>query len=141
MDLPIGFGDPINAEQAVLAAFLDQRGAPTAQAIAIDAAIHHDMRDMDAEWPVFARHALRNHAQAGLGGREMREPRLATDAGRSAGEDDGTAPQRREPARRLAPDQETAEAADAPEILELLRCQLAEIDALIVARVRRDEVR
>src|SRR5216683_2770031 len=39
MDLPIGFGDRINAEQAVLAAFLDQRGAPTAQAIAIDAAI------------------------------------------------------------------------------------------------------
>src|SRR5216683_6478917 len=115
MDLPIGFGDRINAEQAVLAAFLDQRGAPTAQAIAINAAIHHDMRDMDAEGPVLARHALRDHAQAGLGGREMREPRLAANAGRSAGEDDSAASERHQTARCLAPDNEAAEAADAPE--------------------------
>ena len=41
-----------------------------------------------------------------------------------------------EPARRLAPDQESAEAADAPKILELLRGEPAKIDALVVARVR-----
>jgi hypothetical protein len=39
---------------------------PIAQAIAIDAAIHHDMRDMDAERPVLARYVLRDHAKPDL---------------------------------------------------------------------------
>ena len=71
----------------------------------------------------------------------MRKPRLAADAGRSAGEDHSAATEWHEPARSLAPDQESAEAADAPEILELLRRQFAEIDALIIAGIGDHEVR
>src|SRR6187431_239117 len=83
-----------------------------AQAFAIDATVDHNMGYMDAEWPIIARHALRDHAQA----------RFAANARRSAGENDAAAPERHEPARCFAPDQKAAEAADAPEILELLRC-------------------
>src|SRR5204862_3110884 len=72
---------------------------------------------------------------SGLGGREMRKSWLAPQAGGRPGENDGAAPERGQPARRLAADEEAAKAADAPEILELSRRQLTEIDALIVARI------
>lgn len=98
MDLPIGFRDGLDAEEAVVTAIPDRGGSAAAQAIAIDPAVDHDMRDMDAEGPKLARHALRDHAQAGLGGGKMRKPRLAADAGRSACEDDGAAAERHEPA-------------------------------------------
>src|SRR3981081_289644 len=109
MDLPIGLGERADAEPAVLAAIPDRGRSPAAQAIAIDAAVDDDVRDMDAEWPVLARHALRDHPKAGLGGGEMRKPRLAADAGRSAGEHDRATAERHEPASRFLPDQETAE--------------------------------
>src|SRR5580700_4103841 len=96
MDVPKSVGDRVDTEEAILATIFDQCRNQIAQTIAIDAAIHHHVRDMDAEWSVLARHALRDHAKAGLGGGEMREPRLAADAGRSASEDDGAA--------RAAPD-------------------------------------
>ena len=121
MDVPIVFGDCVDAEQPVLATIPDPRSSPAPQAIAVDATVHDDMRYMDAERSVLARHALRDHAKAGLGGGKMREPGFAAETGGRAGEDDGAAPERHQPARRFAPDQEPAEAADAPEILELLR--------------------
>src|SRR3954468_169228 len=95
---------------------------------------------MDAEWPIFARHALRDHAQASFGCRKMRKSRFAANARRSAGENDAATPERHEPTRCFAPDEEAAEAADAPETLEPPLGQLAEVDALIVARVRYDKL-
>src|SRR3954470_2689808 len=141
MNLPISFRDRVDVEETILPTFLDQGRRTVAQAFAIDAAVDHDMGYMDAEWPILARHALRNHAQASFGCRKMSKSRFAANARRSAGENDAAAPKRDEPARCFAPNQEAAEAADAPEILELLRGQLAEVDALIVARVRHDELR
>src|SRR5215471_8912753 len=141
MNGPIDVSDRIDAKQAILSAFFDQGRHSIADAIAIDGAIHHHVCDMDAQRPVLARHALRNHAKAGLGGREMRESRLAAQACGSAGEDNGAAPEGDEPARRLATNQKAAEAADSPEILELCRRQLAEINAPIVAGVEDDEAR
>src|SRR5580704_4896369 len=140
MDVPIGVGNCIDAEKAVLATILDQCWHPIAQTIAIDAAIHHHVRDVDAEGPVLARHALRDHAKASLGGREMREPRHTAQTPRSAREDNGAAPERRQSARCLAADQKAAKAANSPKTFELRRCQLTKIDALIVAGVKNDKV-
>src|SRR5262245_43839329 len=127
MDMPEGIGDRLDAEQAVLAPFLEDSGCAAAQALTVDAAIHHDMGDMDAERAIFARHALGDHAQPRLGRGEMGKARLAAEARRGAGEEDGAASPGHEPARRLAPDKESAEAAHPPEILELRRRRLAEI--------------
>jgi hypothetical protein len=77
---------------------------------------------------VFAGHALRDHAQTGLGGREVSIARLAAQAGPGAGEDDRAAAERDEPPCRFAPDQEAAEAAEPPEVLELPSGQLPEVD-------------
>src|SRR5215213_8958074 len=118
MNLPISFRDRVNVEETILPTFLDQGRRTVAQAFAIDAAVDHNMGYMDAEWPIFAGHALRNHAQASFGRRKMRKSRFAANARRSAGENDAAAPERHEPARCFAPDQEAAEAADAPEILD-----------------------
>src|SRR5215217_2269119 len=126
--------------ETVLPTSLDQGRRTLAQAFAINATVDHNMGYMDAEWPIFARHALRDHAQASFGCRKMRKSRFAANARRSAGEHDAAAPERHEPARCFAPDQEAAETADAPEILKLLRGQLAEVDALIVPRVRYDDL-
>ena len=49
-------------------------------------------------------------------------------------------PERDQPAGRLAPDQEAGKAADAPEVLEQLRRDLAEVDHLVVAGVEDDDV-
>ena len=122
MNLPISFCDPVDVEETVLPTFLDHGATHVWQAFAIDATVDHNMGYMDAEWPIIARHALRDHAQASFGCRKMRKSRFAANARRSAGENDAAAPERHEPARCFAPDQKAAEAADAPEILELLRC-------------------
>src|SRR3954470_15301547 len=141
MNLPISFRDRVNVEETVPPTFLDQGRRTFAQAFAIDATVDHNMGYMDAEWPILARHALRDHAQARFGCRKMRKSRFTANARRSAGENDAAAPERHEPARCFTPDQEAAEAANAPEVLALLGGQLAEVDALIVARVRYDELR
>src|SRR5215204_7480747 len=104
MNLPISFGDRVDVEETVLPTFLDQGRRTFAQAFAIDAAVDHNMGYMDAEWPIFARHALRDHAQASFGCRKMRKSRFAANARRSAGEHDAAAPERHEPARCLPPD-------------------------------------
>src|SRR4051794_20754064 len=113
MDVPVVLGNGINAEEPVLTALLVHSRTAAAQAVPVDAAADHHVRHVDAAGPVFARHALRDQAKAGLGGGEVREARLAADAGRGAGEDDGAAAERHQAAGRLAPDQEAAEAADA----------------------------
>jgi hypothetical protein len=60
MDVPIGFGDRVDGEKAVLATFRDKFGQPFAHSLAVDDAVDDDMRDVDAERPVFTRHALRD---------------------------------------------------------------------------------
>src|SRR5258706_13800952 len=89
MDLPVGLGDCVDAEQAVLAALLDDLGATAAQAVAVDAAIDHDMRDMETLRPELARPALREEAEPALHRRERRETRLAPQAARGPLEQDG----------------------------------------------------
>jgi hypothetical protein len=91
--------------------------------------------------PNFAGHALRDGAQPRLGSAEMSEAWLAAQAGRSAGEKHGSAPQWREATRRFAADKKSAEATDAPELLEGIGAQLAEIEALVVTGVVDDKVR
>src|SRR5262245_61135828 len=63
MDVPKGFGNCVDPEQAVLAALLDARRGKLAEALAVD----DHMRDMDAEPPVLPRHALCDHPQSRLG--------------------------------------------------------------------------
>src|SRR5712691_6731659 len=82
VDLPIGLGDGVDAEQPVGTALLDQLRPAAEQPLAGNAAVDDDMGDMKALRPIVARHALRDHAQAGLRGGEMREAGLAAQAGR-----------------------------------------------------------
>src|SRR5690349_6021715 len=98
------------------------------------------MRDVQALWSVFPGHALRQGAQPGLGRGEMSVTRLAAQAGRGAGEDDGAAAERQQATRSLAPHEEAGEAADAPELLEARGRQLAEVEAAVVAGIEDDEV-
>src|SRR5262245_59967654 len=95
---------------------------------------------MDAVWAVLARHALRDHAQPRLCRGKLREARLAAQARGGAGEDHRAAAKRHQSPRRFSTHQESGEAADAPQLLELRRGHFAEIDALVVAGVERDEV-
>src|SRR5437016_14566126 len=67
MDVPVRFGDRIDAEHAVLAALGGAFGVAGADAIAIDRAVDDDMRDMDAGGAEVAGHALRDGALARLG--------------------------------------------------------------------------
>src|SRR5258708_29032138 len=98
MDVPVILRDGVDAEEAVLAAVPHPRRAAAAQTVAVDAAVDHHMGDVNAGGAVFASHALRDHAQPSLGGREMRKSRLAADAGGGAGEYDGAAAERAEAA-------------------------------------------
>src|SRR5437870_2039721 len=72
VELPIGFGDRLDPEQTVLTAFFDDLRPSLAQAVAVDAAVDHHMRDMHAVRPIFPCHALGDRPQPRLGGREMR---------------------------------------------------------------------
>jgi hypothetical protein len=65
--MPIGVGDRVDAEKAVLAALGAKLGCTAEQPLAGEAAVDYDMRDMDAERAVFARHALRDRAQIAVG--------------------------------------------------------------------------
>src|SRR5713226_2542361 len=140
VDLPKGLRDRVDTEQTILAAFRHDLRPRLAEAVAIDPAVDHDMGDVDALRPVFPRHALRDRPESSFGCREVRVTWLAPEARRGSREDDRASAQWDQPARRLPSDQESREAADAPEILEHLRRELAKIDLLIVAGVEDDEV-
>src|SRR5712692_9698054 len=140
MEVPVCLGYRFDAEQAVLASFADDFRATVTQAIAVDAAVDDGVCNMDAPWAVIARHALREHAQAGLGSGEMREAGLAAHAARRAGEQDRAASQRHQVARRLATHQESAEAAYPPEVFEHFGGQFEEIDLAVVTGVVNGEI-
>ena len=67
----------INVEQPVLATLADGFGAAATQTLAIDTTVNHDVRHMDSGRPEFARDALGDHAQSGLGGGKLRVSALA----------------------------------------------------------------
>src|SRR5258708_2012822 len=140
MYLPVSLGNGVDAEQAVLTALRDHVRTIAPQSIAVNAAVDHDVRDVDALRAKFARHALCQHAQAGLGRCEVGESGFAAQAARCAGEQYRAAPQWNEPARRFPSHQEAAEAADAPEVFEHFRRQVAEIQLAVVACVVGDKV-
>jgi hypothetical protein len=120
MDSPISVGDGIDAKQAVLAAFRGQIWHPAEQPITLDPAINHNVRDVNAERAVLARHALRDHPQPCFRGGEVRKSWLASHARGSAREDDRAAAERRQAPRRLPANQKPTKAADPPELLKLL---------------------
>src|SRR5580704_11322412 len=96
---------------------LDTRGAA-------DAAVDHEMRDMDALRRQFARHALRQAAQRELAHRKRRRLRIALDAGGGAGEQDRAVFRRQHSLDRLLRHQEAAEGADADGVCDFRRYQV-----------------
>src|SRR6202521_4395065 len=141
MNLPVRFRNGFNVEQPVHAALADGFGAAATQTLAIDTAVNHDMRHMDSRPPVFARHALGDHAQAGLGSGELCVTGLASKARGCAGEDHRSAAERNEPPSGFPPREKAAEASDPPESFEEFCRKLAKIDFLIAARGVHDELR
>src|SRR5438105_911891 len=140
MNLPVRFRDRINVEQPVLAALADGFGTAATQTLAIDTAVNHDVRHMDSGRPVFSRHALGNHAQAGLGSGELRVTGLAAEARGCAGEDYRSAAERNEPPRRFTPYEKAAEASDSPESFKQFGRKLAKIRLLIASGAVYDEL-
>src|SRR5262249_54168302 len=124
MDLPVGLGNRLDAEQTVFAALLHDLRPPAAQAVPVDAAVDDTVRNVQAERPKFARHALRDHAQPCLGGRKLRKACLAAQTTRRPREDHRAPAERRQSPCRLAPHQETRKATDPPELLKELRRDL-----------------
>ncbi|SDG16955.1 hypothetical protein SAMN05216466_102351 [Paraburkholderia phenazinium] len=59
MEMPIGVGDLGRLEQAILPAFGNPVRRRRTQALAVDAAIDHHMRNMDILRPKLARETLR----------------------------------------------------------------------------------
>src|SRR6185295_40313 len=98
------------------------------------------MRDVDALWAKFARHALRQHAQSCFGCGELGETWFAAQAAGGAGEQHRAAAERHKAPSGFPADQESAEAADAPEFLERLRRQFTKVLLAIVACVVSDEI-
>src|SRR5205823_13476660 len=90
MELPVGFDNRLDAEQAILAARFDDARHGFAQALAVDPTIDYHMCNVQAVRPVLPRHALGDRPQSGLRGSKMRVARLAAQARGSAGEDHAT---------------------------------------------------
>src|SRR5262245_11781362 len=108
MNLPVGLRDGIELQHIIGVGLW-----PAAtQAFAVDAAVDHDMRHVDAEASILARHALGDHTQPGLGGGKMSKAWLAAQARGGAGKYDGAAAQRRKSSCRFASGEEPTEAAD-----------------------------
>ena len=101
MDTPIGVGDGIDAKQAVLATFRGQGWHPTEQTIAIDPAIDNNVCNVDPNRPIFPRHALCDHRQAGFRGGKVRKSGLASQAGGGARKDNRAAAKRSQSPRSL----------------------------------------
>src|ERR1700681_4631698 len=140
MNLPVRFGNGFNVEQPVLPALADGFGAAATQTLAVDTAVNQDVRHMDSGRPVFARHALRDHAQAGLGSGELRVTGLASKARGCAGEDHRSAAERNQTPRRFTPHEKAAEASDSPESFKQFGRKLAKIHFLIACGVVHDEL-
>jgi hypothetical protein len=132
MQLPVTFGDGFELQQAVVAGLFHALRRVVAQALAVDAAIDHHMRHMNALRAEFARQALAQRTQRSLGRSEGRERRLAAQRRGGAGEQQGAACVRpgclegigQQAAQRLMPEDEAAQRAGAPGLRELVDRQL-----------------
>src|SRR6266702_4005143 len=118
MDAPVGLSDCIGSEQAGLTLLGDPCRLQGTQAIAVDAAVDHRMRDMDSEWSEFARHTLTNHPQTCLRGGEVSITWLAPEAAGCSCKQHGATFQWNEPTCCFSPDQKACKAAHPPEVLE-----------------------
>ena len=90
--------------------------------------------------PEFARKALAERAEPGLGGGEGGEVGLAAHRGARAGQQQRPCAPRHHAAQRLAAEQEAAEAADPPAGLEILRLHFERAARHVVAGVEDGEV-
>src|SRR5262245_9655453 len=62
VQMPVGVGDRVDPEQAVLTALGGKLRGAVQQALTGDAAVDHDVCDMQARRTELARHALRHRA-------------------------------------------------------------------------------
>src|SRR5919107_1132958 len=87
VELPVGFGDGIGAEQGMLFAV----GTHLLDPGRVYLAVYDDVRNVYPLRPELPRHGLRQSPQAELADRQGREPRLAAQRRRCASEQDGAA--------------------------------------------------
>ena len=78
MKMPVAVGDRLDVQKTVGAGLFLAIGHARQQALALDAAVDDDMRDVDALRTKLARHRLDQQPQAALGGIERRESRPAS---------------------------------------------------------------
>ena len=123
---PIGVGDGGDVEHAVGAARFFQLRPQAQEALALDAAVDHDVADMNVLRPEFARHALRQRPQRRLGGYERGKIGLAAQRTAGTGENQAAAAAREQRRDRGLRQLEAAERVLAPVRLELLLAQLQE---------------
>src|SRR5689334_5363907 len=135
MDGEIAGRDRVRFQECVRAAILAARIAGLA-----DAAIDHEMRDMDVLRCELARHALRQAAQPEFPHREGGREREAFDAGRSAREKDRAVAGFQHQPRGLLADEEAAIAADHDRVLHLVGLELGDRAARPPARVVDNEI-
>ena len=138
--MPIGVGDGVHAEQAVLAALFLELRVARIEHIAVDAAVDDDVGDVNPLRPPVARHGLRQRAQRGLGRGERSERRAAFDRGRCAGEDERAAAARDHTPAGFTPDQKTAQTPHPPDHLEELGFGFQQRLGKIVAGIVHDQI-
>src|SRR5215813_4442748 len=131
----VALGNRVRIEQAV---GIVGRGRP---ALAADAAVNNEMRDVNAERTELAGHALRKPAQRELTHGERRRVRIALYARRGAGEQDRALPTRHHQLGRSLPDQKSGERRYAQRFLDLVRLELDQRPARAVAGVVDHDVR
>src|SRR5580704_19411644 len=115
----IGLGDRVGVEQPVGAALV---GAGIR--LFGDAAVDHDMADMDVLRLQFAGKALREAAQRELAHRKRRRARVTLDRGAGAGEEDRAVTLLGHALRRLLGDEKPAERGDLDRLLDRRRVQI-----------------
>src|SRR5262245_32922818 len=115
VDLPVRLRDRVRRQHAVFAEPLLELRHAAVHLVAVDDAVDHDVRDVDALRAELARHAVGNCAQARLGRREGGEGGTRAQRGGGAREQDAAAAARQHATGGLAPGQEAAEAAEPPD--------------------------
>ena len=141
IDLPIGLGDCVWHEQPFLASLLDKARLGAEQSPAFDPAVDHDMRDVNALRPEFARHALGDDAQTCLGGGEWAKPGLPRKLADAPVKIKVPRPSGAKPRAELRPTRKPPKQLRRQNSFERLSAELAEINAPIVADIVNDQVR
>src|SRR4029079_425092 len=133
--VPVIGGDRIRVEHGVRFVFwLGPR-------CAANAAVDHEMRDVDAVRRQFAGHALRKAAQCELAHRKGGRVRIALHARRCAGKKNGAMPVWEHAARGLLRHQKASKRADGDGLRNIGRDQIDQCAARATACVIDDDVR